>query len=156
MGQPVTINERAERAHELEREIVAGCRVIRSAWVALAAFLHEFHADAMWEALGHATFNEWLGDPDVSLGRRHAYALIDAHRVLVLDKGVKPAALNELEATKVAEVLPAIKQGLDVEEALADVRVLSRSDLREKYHGDGTEPTYRKCECCGQRVKEAA
>lgn len=151
--QSATVEEvRSDRAFAIERQIVAGCSAIRAAWVALAAFLHEFHAEQMWEDLGHENFDEWLGSPEISLGRSHVYALIQCYQVLIVERGIEAAKLEAIEATKAVQVLPALKRGeVEVEEALADAESLSRIDLREKY-GKRLSASRRQlveCERCG-------
>lgn len=128
----------------------------RAHWVPLAGSLHEFHEGRGWEALGMDSFNEWLGQPEVGLGRAHAYALISAYRVLVVGKEVDPAVLEGLDVTKIQVVLPAVRRGdADVLVALADVEALSRSDLKEAY-GHAGAASYRVCEACGSRIRITA
>lgn len=157
MGQPVTTSAPAERAFELEREIVTGCHAIRTAWIGLAQRLHDFHAEKLWTSLGHETFNDWLGEPELGLSRSHALGLIAVHRELVVERGVDPERLIDLDVTKAREVLPAIRRGADVDEALSDCAALSRSDLRTKYR-EGEKPIMRRCPACGSnyRVSEDA
>lgn len=154
----------AKKAFEVEGKIKKGCSAIREVWVALACYLHEFHSGRMWEHLGHDTFEEWLGSPDIGLGRSHVYALIETYEELVVKRGLKDEELSSLEATKVAQVLPALRRGeVELETALADCEALSRSALREKY---GKQlPVSRvpltQCEDCGcmrrpQSPEEAA
>jgi hypothetical protein len=142
----------AKKAHEVEAKIKKGVGAIREVWVALAAYLHEFHGGRMWELLGYDKFEEWLGTPEIGLGRSQVYALIEAYEELVVKRDVESSVLAELEATKVAVVLPALRRGeVELAEALADCEALSRSALREKY---GKQvPTERiplvQCPDCG-------
>lgn len=142
----------AKKAFEVEEKIKKGVGAIRQVWIALAGFLHEFHSDKMWEHLGYDKFEEWLGTPEIGLGRSQVYALIEAYEELVVKRGVESAKLAELEATKVAVVLPALRRGeVELDEALADCEALSRSALREKY--GKSVPAERvpliECEKCG-------
>lgn len=137
----------------MQVEVAAHVRGRRSTWVALAASLARFHAGRGWEALGIESFNEWLGQPEISLNRAEAYAMIGAWRELVVERGVEPEDLEELEVSKVAVVLKSIRsRTVPIDEALSDCEVLSRSDLRAKYQ-DAEAAEYRLCEACGQRVK---
>lgn len=154
---PVTDSSpRSKKAHKVEKKIVAGCSAIRQVWVALAAYFHEFHTEEMWEDLGYESFEEWLGSPDISLSRSHVYALIQTHNDLVLGLGVDPKELEGLEASKIVQVLPALKRGdVEIDVALADVEALSRADLREKYNKvlpAGRVPLI-ECEKCGAMRK---
>lgn len=142
----------AKKAYEVEAKIKKGVGAIREVWVALAAFLHEFHGAKMWEHLGHDKFEEWLGTPEIGLGRSQVYALIEAYEELVVKREVEQSVLADLEATKLAVVLPALRRGeVELEQALADCEALSRSALREKY--GKSVPAERvplvECEDCG-------
>jgi hypothetical protein len=142
----------AEAAFKIERKIVDGCSAIRKVWVALAAYLSDFHEGKMWEQLGHDSLEEWLGAPEIGLSRSHVYALIEAYRELVVKRGLSDGELAKLEATKIAQVLPALRRGdVDLETALADCESLSRSALREKYgHAlPASRKPLVKCEDCG-------
>lgn len=160
--QSTTIAYRAERAFELERQVVVGCKAIRAAWVHLAAYLHEMNVERLYELLGYETFNEWLGAPEISLSRSHAYALIGSYVEFVIERGIDPSEIHEIEATKLAETLPALRRGdIGVEDAIDDAGSLSRSDLREKYREGGSgrldADTERPiCPNCGSRMKAVA
>lgn len=143
-------------AYDLQVQVVEHVAGQRSSWIVLAERLHVFHNGKGWDALGLHSFNEWLGQPEISLGRAEAYAMLGAWRELVLDRDVDPRRLVAVDVSKVAVILPAVRRGeVTADEALADCESLSRSDLREKYHKDGSAG-YRVCESCGQRVKVTA
>lgn len=150
---PSTPEERAaKKAFRVEAKIKKGVGAIRQVWIALAGYLHEFYTERMWEHLGHDRFEEWLGTPEIGLGRSQVYALIAAYEELVVKREVEEAVLAELEATKLAVVLPALRRGdVELEEALADCEALSRSALRQKY--GKSVPAERvpliQCEDCG-------
>lgn len=153
-----------DRARGLDRDIREVCRRLRGVWIHLAGDLQEFHDDRHWETLGHDSFDAWLAQSDVDLQRRHAYRLIEAHRELVMRRELPPESIEDVEITKVAVVLPALKRGdVTVDDALADVRVLSRSDLADKYRGTPsapidatTEPELHECPDCGRVHRRAA
>lgn len=142
----------AKKAFQVEAKIKKGVGAIRQVWVALAAYLHEFHQGKMWEHLDYDRFEDWLGTPEIGLGRSQVYALIESYEELVVKREVDTDVLAELETTKIAVVLPALRRG-DVElgDALADCETLSRSALREKY--GKSVPAERvpliECEDCG-------
>jgi hypothetical protein len=149
---PTPEERAAKRAFAVEEKIKKGVGAIRQVWIALAGYLHEFYSERMWEHLGHDKFEEWLGTPEIGLGRSQVYALIEAYEELVVKRGVEEAILAELEATKLAVVLPALRKGeVGLEDALADCESLSRSALREKY--GQSVPAERvpltQCEDCG-------
>lgn len=142
----------AKKAFKVEARIKEGKRAIQRVWVALAGYLHEFYTEQMWEALGYDKFETWLGTPDIGLGRTQIYALIEAYEELVIKRGLDPSLLEDLEVTKLAVVLPALRKGdVELEDALADCRALSRSELREKYGKalPAEKVPLIECEDCG-------
>lgn len=142
----------AKKAFRVEAKIKKAGRAIREVWVARAAFLYEFHRDKMWEHLGYDKFNDWLGAPEIGLGRSQTYAEIQAHEELVVKREVEQSVLADLEATKIAVVLPALRKGeVELEEALADCESLSRSALREKYgkQVSAAQVPLVRCSDCG-------
>lgn len=154
---------RAEQAYAVESKVKEGLAAARTVWVALAAYLAEFHEGKMWEALGHENFVAWCASPDIDLGQSQAYALIDAYRYFVADKHLGSRGANEVkrqellaryEPSKLAQVLPALKRGeVDQDDALSDVESLSRSDLRTKYAKSrekaGAPRGLVRCDQCG-------
>lgn len=156
-------------AYSAEEGIVRDIRNIRKQWVALAAKLYDFNTSRLWVTLGYESLDHWLATPDVELSRRTYYNLIEAHRELVVERGVDPSLLGSVDVTKVAEVLPAVRRGhVSVDIALADCEVLTRNDLRDKYSGrEPLEPQgaiedqpiradhfhYEKCPQCGAKTK---
>lgn len=123
----------AEQAFDLEARVRAARAFERRTWVPLAEGLAAFHHSKAWEALDYEKFGDWLGTPEVGLGRRQAYRLIQAWD-WAGDNGVSQETLEMLDLTKLAVVIPAVKAGrAELQEALGDAEMLSRSDLVEKY-----------------------
>jgi hypothetical protein len=143
------------KAWDLQSEVIAQVAGQRASWIMLASRLAEFHAGAGWLLLSHDSFNEWLGQPEISLGRAEAYAMIGAWRDLVVDRGVDPSRLEGLDVSKVAVILPAVRGGRDIEDALSACETLSRSDLRAEYQSP-EHAEYRVCEACGSKVRVTA
>ena len=135
-------------ARSVEARIANTTSRIRQSWNLLAADLYDFNEEAMWQALGYPSFEEWLAGPEIDLKRTHAFRLIGVYRALVVERGVPPEGLGTADVTKVDVVLPAIKRGqVEVAEALADAEALSRSDLAEKYgKGSPNEPLNAEAE----------
>jgi hypothetical protein len=157
MGKALTPEERAaKKAFAVEAKIKKGTGAIKQVWIALAGHLHEFYTDRMWESLGHDKFESWLGDPAIGLKRSQTYQLIEVYEELVAKRGVTQEELAELEMSKLAVVLPALRKGeAELEDVLADCEELSRSELREKY-GQAV-PAERipltECEDCGKMCR---
>lgn len=151
------IEDRAERAHDLERAVVVGSLTARRAWITMAEALHAIQSERLYEWLGFERFTEWIATPEISLGRSQAYALTSIYQTFVVEKGVPVDDLAYIEPTKLAETLPYVRSGGDVGEALADATALSKSDLRAKYRDvepKPEEPTNLSiCPECGQPIK---
>lgn len=158
-----TSQEVAAAAFEAEQAIKATIRRMRAEWVLLAQQLYDFTHAEQWRHLGHESVTAWLASPDIALGYRHVYGLIEIHRELVLERGVSQELLAELPVSKVRDVLPAVRTGrATLEEALSDAEVLGREDLRERYSGISTvdeplnadrETEWTTCQSCGSRIK---
>lgn len=154
----------AANAHEVQERIRAHLGTMKRLWVDVAADLHVFADQELWKRLGYGSFEAWLATPEIGLERRHVYRLLSAYRQLVVERKVEPARLAELDISKVDDVLPAVRRGhVTVDEALADVEVLPRNDLRQRYQeitsrspGDPEppldamrEPERTQCPACG-------
>lgn len=152
--EPGLIEDRAARAHDLERQIVEGSRNVRRAWINMAAGLHAIRSEGLYELLGYERFTEWIAAPEVSIGRSQAYSLTAIYEELVIERGIALERISHMDPTKVAEVIPAIRKGVDPIECLYDAQELSRSDLRIKYRNE-PEPEIAQATCpeCGQKVK---
>lgn len=148
--------ERGARAYQLEGQIVDGCRAIRSEWMRLASLLYEMNVGQHYKLLDHDTFKSWLGSPEIGLSPSHAYALIGIHAEYVIAHGYTVEQLGAIDATKLAETLPALRDGGDPDELIADATELSKSDLREKLGHDGDRLDAEKarpiCPNCQQRM----
>lgn len=151
------LEEKADRAFELQKEVVTGSLSARRAWVQMAAALYAIQSERLYELLGYERFTEWIATPEISLGRSQAYYLTSIYQTFVVEKGIPLDDLSYIEPSKLAETLPAVRSGADVGEALADATELSRSDLRAKYRGMEPEPEEPKnlsiCPECGQAIK---
>lgn len=163
--------ERAVKtAFGLEADIVAGIKVIRQQWVKLAGHLFEFQQTQAYATLGYETLEQWLASPDIELSRRTFFALTEAYRELVVNRQVEPTRLGAIDMTKAMEVLPAIRRNqVDLDTALADCEVLTRTDLRDRYHPQVLPPLqqghvddipfkpdafhYEKCPSCGSKIR---
>jgi hypothetical protein len=158
IGTLSQVEEKAEKAHRLEREVVVGSLSVRRAWIQLAGVLHTIQAEKLYELLGYERFTEWIAAPEIGMGRSHAYALTSIYQELVVERGIPEQDLYYIEPTKLAEVMPWIRQGGDVEQALADATELSRSDLRAKYRKEENEPEDAAesviCPVCGSKVTD--
>lgn len=155
---PTSSSDPSDEAHELSRRIEHSLALMRREWAALAGYLYDFVETRAWVALGYDSLREYLAQPEVDVGERYVYQLIEAHRTLVVERQVAPERLADVEMTKVRAVIPAIRRGeVEVEEALADAQVMSRVDLERRYRNPGApidparEPVWETCAHCGSR-----
>lgn len=170
---PVTVEQQAAAgvAFEIDQRLRQTIKQMRRMWVQIAMDLHRFNRAELWRDLGHDTFEAWLSDPELELERRWVYNAIALVEQLVVQRNVEPSRLQDLQISKVSEVLPAIRRGqIGVEEALEDAEQLRRPELELKYRGaagDGRtagpdtgtqisterEPVWKTCSCCGSRYQ---
>lgn len=174
MTSVVTRSPEAELAFSTEARIKRTITQLREQWARLAEDLLRFSEEKMWRRLGYDSFEAWLADPEVEVDRRWAYTLIGVWRQFVVVHGADPQQIARLTPTKLDIVLPAVRQNyVPVNEALEDVEILSRGDLKEKYrpraeagaaepgrpdtttHLDAeSEPSWVRCPTCGNRCRE--
>jgi hypothetical protein len=137
-----TVRSEQERAvtaaYQLESAIVNNIKAIRAQWARLAECLFQFDLHDVWQTLGYDSLNQWLAGPDIEMSRSMFYGLVRAYRTLVVEGGATIEQLARIDYSKAQEVLPAVRRNfVDVGTAIADAEVLSKSDLRERYSGDG-------------------
>lgn len=128
------LEQKAEVAFALEHRIKGYVgAMMRTGWQ-LAEDLYRFQEMGAWALLDYDNLGQWLAQPEVNISRTTFFRLTRSYRALVLDHGVKPEQLAELDPSKVAEVLPALKRGdVALDKALADVKALGARDLRTEY-----------------------
>jgi hypothetical protein len=123
---------------DIKEAILRGRRAL---WE-VAKQLHEWDLRQGWRWTGnYESLGEWLGDPQVAMTRTTYYRLRDGYRTLVIDRRVDETVVRELDTSKVGVVLRAVRdRDVRVEDAIADVESLSKSDLIEKYNPRAEEP----------------
>lgn len=132
----------AKAAWDVQQRILTKKRTLQRIWISLAEDLYQFAAAKMWADLGYDSLHQWMSDPDVELDRSDGYLLIQIWKELVVQQGVDPERIAEVEKSKVREILKPVKAGVvSVQEALADAEVLTRQDLHNKYEGQAAKQT---------------
>lgn len=113
------------------QHIVALRRHIEETFLELGEALYHLEYGKEYKALGHDSFNAYLGDPEVDISRSLAYRLKGVYQRFVLELGSPPARLLETGAHKLDVIRPHVDEG-NVDEWLDTAATLSRSDLRYK------------------------
>lgn len=159
--------ERVDDAFQTEQMIIASVRRVRAEWAVLAHGLYRFVNEELWRDRDCNSFEEWLAGPEIGLGRRWVYQLVDTWRELHIKAQLPASDIAQLEPSKVQEILPAVRRGqVSLEQALADTQTLSQSDLRARYrdpqgrapdvstsYDPAREPEFATCAVCGSRYE---
>lgn len=166
-------------AHDRQEEILTVWSAMRRKWLELAGLLYDFTKRRQYRDLGYHTFDEWLAAVDMDIGRRQIFKLIEIYETLVVERNLSVDELEGVQISKAYTVLNAVRNDqVEVDQALADARVLPVEDLKIRYKprpaSDKTieepldaeaEPPYqfagnppapprerRVCETCGQEL----
>jgi hypothetical protein len=139
------VSAAAETAHELREWVRQLLAQERSSWAPLAAGLHAIHEHEAWRDLGADSFSDWMAQEDI--GRSRGYLLVGVWDTF------SEHELGGTELTKYVWILGPVRRGeVSAEDALADVRTLSRSDLRAKYALTAEDEEVELCPTCGQPI----
>lgn len=149
-GQIVGVDDAWER----HKRIVALRHKAECTFLELGAELYEFcqnrEGQTGWEALGHTSFNSYLADPEVDIGRRTAFRLIRVHTHLVLGLRSATVALLPVGIVKADCLAAHVKKGnideSNLDEWLDKAATLSRSDLRDEIRRVFSAPTMTSAE----------
>jgi hypothetical protein len=136
--------KRAEVAFALDKSIKASLRAGRIAAWDLAKAIYDFDQESGWLGLGYEKMADWLADPEVSMTYRTFRRYSDVWREVVVLRNVDPKELEDADPTKVDIVLPKVKQGKKIGDALNDVKMMGVKDLRETYIAPRPTPAPRE------------
>jgi len=92
--------------------------------------LYEFEGQKQYLDLGYTTFEQYLAQPDVNIGRTMAFMLKGVYKTYVLDLEVQHAELLLAGHEKLYQVRPYVTPD-NVDEWVNKASTLSRSDLRQ-------------------------
>jgi len=101
----------------------------------LAKALYEFREERGWQKLNYDSLNQYLADPELGIKRATFFRLTGLWHELVVIRAVPALGLADIDTSKADMVLPAVKAGKPLQDALSDAKVLSYADLRVKYQG---------------------
>jgi hypothetical protein len=129
----------------------------QSLWPFLAEAFHHIEKEKLYKALGYESLNEYLADPEVAVGQTKARRLAKLWGTFSAHLGDESyEALARVKWSKLFVTERAVKlKQITCAEALADVEVLTKTDLEVKYSGESSkldadaEPAKCKCMACG-------
>jgi hypothetical protein len=123
-----------EESHAIHTLILGALDRGRAAVWDLAEQFYELYERRGWLALGYETLVDYLAQPEVAYGETAFWQLVRLHERLLIQGGLDPNRVHRLEWTKARVVMKALAAGnVGIEDAVADIEALSRSDLIEKY-----------------------
>lgn len=126
----------------LHQSIVTLRNAIEQNFLELGAALYEFKRKRLYRAFEHPTFESYLADPDVDVGRSMAYLAMQIHTVFVMELERPTVGLLEAGSSKLGLIAPHATPD-NVEELEHMAASLSRSDLRDmlcQMFGDDATP----------------
>ncbi len=101
-------------------------------WLELCGMLKEIRDKKLYEGRWDS-FEDFLHDPQMCLDKSSASKMITIHEKFVIEYKMSPARIaNAGGWSKVAEVLPVVKDKKSAEKWIDDASVLSKSDLRKE------------------------
>lgn len=124
----------AVEAHELRDKIIQLKKDVALNSFALGYLLKRIRDEKLYRSLDHDTFNEFLGDPDIGMGRSTAYFFIELHERYVERLNVPPEKLAAIGTKRLQLINPVVSTLLDkpaeAGEWLDKAEHLSFSDLK--------------------------
>ena len=124
MNQLTTAND----AHARHRRIVELRDMGETIFLQLGKELYEFEKHRDYAALGYASFNSYLADPDVDISPRTAYRLKAVYSKYILEMSLPPEAVAGIGYTKLSMISSQVTSD-NAEEWLVKAGTLSRSDI---------------------------
>ena len=122
----------ADDAWERHRRIVDLRNQVEQTFLQLGEELYWFEDEKQYRDLDYDTFEQYLGDPEVSISRTVAFRLKGVYQTFVLKLEVPVQGLLEAGHSKLDIVRPHVTPWI-VNELVADAAALSCSDCFTKY-----------------------
>lgn len=136
---------------------------IEKQWLELAGQLKEIRDKELF--LGRwDSFEDFLSDPSMGMDKSTASKMITIHERFILEYKIDPSKISQVGGwSKVAEILPAVKDKKSAELWLENASSLSKSDLRaeikEHKHPESLDCKHKKtrklvlliCEDCDHK-----
>lgn len=116
-----------------------------------AQYLFQIDQENAWE-LHYSSFGEFV-EQECQISRSSASKLLQTYKFYVIDHGVSPAKIENIDTEK---LYAALRLEGDVEKKLAMAETLSRSEIRNELKDPDDsclhEHTYTICRACHKRV----
>lgn len=122
-----TLDDTARAAHVNREKIIVLKQDIGIRFLMLAHLLKTNRDLSLYKFLDYDTFEEFLGDPDVSMKRSKAYGLIRQYELFVEKLGYSEEVLAGIGTSKLRVIIPVVES--DPEEWIGKAKALSKSDL---------------------------
>ena len=130
MSNDLTIPEKSFVRHQHVKQL---CGDLERTFIQLGEELFWIENDKDYLNLGHDTFNSYLADPDITVGRTMAFMAKEVYGVYVHGLKFESSTVELLEAG--VSKLYLVKDQVDADNAwdwINDCCTLSRTDIREK------------------------
>ena len=135
-------------------------------WLELCGMLKNIRDNGLYEGRWDS-FEDFLQDPQMGLDKGSASKMITIHEKFVIEYKMSPARIaNAGGWSKVAEILPAVKDKKSAEKWLDEAAALSKTDLRKQVneerhpesigckHKDSYKVVMTCCRGCGNKEVE--
>lgn len=128
----------AETAHTIKERVVALKTDIGINLLELGHLFKRMRDEHLYAALGHDTFNDFLGDPEVSMSRTAVYGFIEIWEVFIERLKREQTEIAGIDYSKLLKICPVVDR--DPDEWISKASELSRSDLIKEVKAELGEP----------------
>lgn len=130
--------------------------LIEVGWIELCGRLKEIRDNGLYEGRWDS-FEDFLQDPQMGLDKGSASKMITIHEKFIVEYKMSPARIaNAGGWSKIAEILPVVKDKQSAEKWIYEASALSKSDLRKEVNqeknpesiGCKHKDNYKVVMCC--------
>lgn len=124
----LSINKNSE-AFDLNQKIIELKKEIEGNFIKLGAYLKEIRDKNLYKILSYETFEEYLGQPELSMNRSTVYSIIGVYEDFMCNQSdIKIEEIKEIGYSKLSRIRQ-FKSDPNFEEWIAKAKTLSLSDL---------------------------
>lgn len=159
-------NETLKPALDFCEHTIAFKHFIETQWLEFAGQLKEIRDGGLYEGRWDS-FEDFLNDPAMAMDKGTASKMITIHERFILEYKIPPIKIANVGGwSKVAEILPAVKDKKSAEKWLDEAASLSKADLRKQVneerhpgsigckHQDSYKVIMSCCRQCGNKEIE--